>query len=104
MSDNNKDFEFKGGVLEYIGVGILSFLMVFLTFGLAFPWAYTMSLRYDTNNVFFQGKKMIFKGTGLGLIGNWIKWWIFTVLTLGIYALWVYPELQKWRWRNTSFE
>lgn len=104
MSNATSVFQFKGGAAEYLGVGILAAILTICTFGLAFPWAYIMLIRYDTENIVVDGKRLTFTGSGFGLIGNWIKWWFFCLITLGIYSFWVYPNLQKWRWSNTVFE
>ena len=31
-------------------------------------------------------------GTGMGLFGNWLKWWFLIIITLGIYSFWVVPR------------
>ena len=45
----------------------------------------------------------MFLGSAWGLLGNWIKWWFFSIITLGIYLLWVVPRMQKWIVENTDF-
>ena len=37
-----------------------------------------------------------FTGSAWGLFGNWIKWWLLIIITIGIYSFWVYPRLTKW--------
>jgi hypothetical protein len=47
---------------------------------------------------------MIFTGSAWGLFGNWIKWLLLCVITLGIYMLWVGPRIARWKWENTDFD
>ena len=95
-------FQFHGGAASYLGVGIVSFLITVFTLGLALPWAIVMQQSWKINNTTLDGKKLHFKGTGLGLFGLWIKWWFFMLITLGIYSFWIMPELQKWIAKNTT--
>jgi uncharacterized membrane protein YjgN (DUF898 family) len=38
------------------------------------------------------------------LFGLWIKWFLLTIITLGIYLFWVRPRIQKWIVENTDFD
>jgi uncharacterized membrane protein YjgN (DUF898 family) len=44
-----------------------------------------------------------FDGTALGLFGNWIKWLLLSIITLGIYGFWVRIALKKWKTKHTFF-
>lgn len=99
----SKNFKFHGGVSSYIGMAILSTILVIFTLGIGVPWAITMQQRWKTNNTSISGRRISFNGSGLSLFGLWIKWWILCIITLGIYMLWVGPNLQKWIVENTDF-
>ncbi len=43
-----------------------------------------------------------FPGNGHGLFGSWIKWWLPTIITLGIYGLWLPVSLEKWKACHTD--
>ena len=45
-----------------------------------------------------------FIGTGMGLFGQWIKWLLLTIVTLGIYGFWVNLKMRQWVVRNTVFD
>ena len=45
----------------------------------------------------------IFTGSAFGLFGNWIKWLLLTIITLGIYGFWVGIKIRDWKARNTIF-
>ena len=44
---------------------------------------------------------MYFKGSGWGIFGLWIKWFLLCIITLGIYLFRVYPRLGAWKIENT---
>ena len=37
------------------------------------------------------------------LFGNWIKWLLFTIITLGIYSFWIQIAIKKWKTEHTYF-
>ena len=41
--------------------------------------------------------------TGGQLFGNWIKWFLLTAITCGIYGFWVAPRLYNWVAKHTHF-
>lgn len=99
----SKNFKFNGGAASYLGVGILSFLLVVFTFGIGYPWALCMRQRWKIENITVYGNQLVFNGTGMQLIGLWIKWLFLCIITFGIYSLWVAPELQRWIVEHTDF-
>lgn len=99
----SKNFKFHGGVASYIGVGILSVLLTVFTIGIAYPWVVCMQQRWKTNNTSISGRRIAFSGSGIGLFGLWIKWWFFSLITFGIYLLWVGPNMQRWIVEHTDF-
>lgn len=98
-----KDFEFRGGALTCFGTSLLCAIIVFFTLGLCTPWAITIFQKWQTRNTYVEGRQLKFIGGGWSLIGRWIKWWFFTLITCGIYSFWIYPDLQKWIANNTKF-
>ena len=42
--------------------------------------------------------------SNLSLIGLWIKWIVFLIITLGIYSFWLIPSLQQWITEHTDFD
>lgn len=49
-------------------------------------------------------KESYFDGSATQLFGNWIKWLLLTVITLGIYGLWVRIKMTQWVTKHTHFE
>lgn len=49
---------------------------------------------WKINHTVVDGHRMKFNGSAVGLFGNWIKWLLLTVITLGIYGFWVSIKLE----------
>ena len=99
----NPRFTFDGGAGSYLGTTILAILVTLVSFGLAYPFALVLLERWRCEHSFIDGRPLKFNGTGMSLFGNWLKWLLLCLVTLGIYSLWVVPRLQQWKWENTSF-
>lgn len=93
--------KFDGGAADALGTNILASLLIVFTFGLGTPWALCMIQEWKAKHTSYDGRRMVFKGSGLGLIGSFIKWWFLTIITFGIYSFWVMPKLIKWTTENT---
>lgn len=100
----NTESYFDGGLFQLIGWSLLGFLITIFSFGILYPWAVVMVYGWKINHTVINGRRLKFSGTAVGLFGNWIKWLILMIITLGIYSFWVGIALEKWRVRNTSFE
>ena len=98
----NKSY-FDGGLLSYIGWIILDSLITSCTFGICYPWALCMIYGWKINHTVVEGRRLKFNGSAVGLFGNWIKWLLLIIVTLGIYGFWVHIKLEQWRVKNTTF-
>ena len=98
------DSYFDGGLLELIGWRILAFLIIGITFGIATPWAKCMLYSYQFKHTVYNGKRLKFEGTGGNLFVNYFKWVFFTIITLGIYLLFVPIKKTKWVVSNLHYE
>ena len=98
----NKSY-FDGGLLSYIGWIILGSLITSCTFGISYPWALCMIYGWKINHTVVEGKRLKFNGNAVGLFGNWIKWLLLIIVTLGIYGFWVHIKLEQWKVKNTTF-
>ena len=95
--------KFKGGLLGLIGVNILSFFIIFCTLGLAAPWAVCIKYKWEVDNTIIKGRKLKFVGSGSSLFLHYIKWWILTVITFGIYGFWLKIKMLQWKTENIVF-
>jgi uncharacterized membrane protein YjgN (DUF898 family) len=103
MQGNSKRFTFDGGAATYLGTAILGFIITLFTLGICYPFALVLRERWKAKHSYIEGKQLVFTGSAIGLFGNWIKWLLLIIITLGIYSFWVGPRIRKWVWENTDF-
>lgn len=86
----------NGTVFETFVNSLAVSLIIGLTCGIATPWAVCYMTKFIVENAIIDGKRYTFDGTGAQLFGNWIKWFLLTIITCGIYSFWVAPRLYRW--------
>ncbi|WP_155833304.1 DUF898 family protein [Butyrivibrio sp. WCD3002] len=62
-----------------------------------------MVYNWEIKHTVINGRRLQFSGSAIGLFGNWIKWLILSIITLGIYGFWVGIKLIKWKVSHTDF-
>ena len=87
---------FTGGLLGYIGVSIVQALIIIFTLGIAAPAAVCYGERWKASHTYIDGVQLVFDGNGWELFGQYIKWFLLSIITLGIYALWIPIKMQQW--------
>lgn len=92
---------FDGGVIPYIGYVLLFWIAGWLTLGLAVPWVMASFQRWKAGHTVIDGRRLVFEGSGTQLLGNYIKWLILTIITLGIYGFWLFNKMTAWQVRHT---
>ena len=92
---------FTGGLLGLIGIKILQGIIIGLTFGIAAPWAICLKQRWIARHTVIDGRQLIFDGTGGQLFGNYIKWFLLTIITVGIYGFWLDIKMKQWITKHT---
>ena len=100
----SRSFVFDGGAATYVGTAILAFLVTLVTLGFATPYAIVLRQRWRAKHTIVDGRRLVFVGTGISLFGNWLKWFLLIIITLGVYSFWVGPRVTKWVVENTDFE
>ena len=102
-SASNESY-FDGKLLQYIGWSFVAGLISACTLGLAAPWGLCMLYSWELKHTVINGHRLRFTGTGMQLWGNWIKWFLLTIITLGIYGFWLNIKLTQWKVKHTEFE
>ncbi|HVX06784.1 DUF898 family protein [Humibacter sp.] len=82
---------------------ILGFFITVITLGICYPFALVLKQRWRAKHTYIDGQQLVFTGSAIGLFGHWIKWFLLSIITLGIYLFWVGPRLQRWITVNTEF-
>ena len=95
--------QFTGGLLGLIGINLLQTFLIFITLGFGVPWAVCLKERWIAKHTIIDGRQLVFDGTGGQLFGNYIKWFLLTILTLGIYGFWLDIKMKQWITKHTHF-
>lgn len=98
------DSYFDGSLLELIGWRVLTFLVSVITLGIGSTWAECMLYSYEINHTVYNGKRLKFEGDGGDLFVNQFKWSFFSIITFGIYLLFVPIKKANWVISNIHFE
>jgi uncharacterized membrane protein YjgN (DUF898 family) len=87
---------FTGGLLGQIGIGILCAIIIICTLGLGVPWATCVKERWNAKHTIIDGQQLYFDGNAFQLFGNYIKWFLLTIITIGIYSFWLSIKMKQW--------
>lgn len=96
-----KESRFTGRLIGLIGINILSALLIAVTLGICTPWAVCLKEEWYANHTIIDGKRLVFDGTGGQLFGQYIKWFLLTIITIGIYSFWLNINMKKWVVKHT---
>lgn len=84
--DNNSYFD--GGILGFIGTNILAAIVTAVPF-VGFAWSNIIKLRWERKHTVVDSRRLVFEGTVGNFFLKYLLWGILTVITFGIYALFV---------------
>ena len=104
MARSSGRFYFDGGAVSFVRTGIIAALITICTFGMGLPFALVLLEHWHARHTYIDGQRLMFTGTGLGLFGLWIKWFLLIIFTFGIYSFWVVPRIQQWKVEHTDFD
>lgn len=103
MENNLQRSQFTGGLLGLICINILQGFLIVLTLGLGAPWAICLKERWIAKHTYIDGRQLTFDGTGAQLFGSYIKWFLLTLITFGIYGFWLEIKMKQWQVKHTHF-
>lgn len=95
---------FDGSLLDLMGWNFLRNILKAFTFGLGGAWGDCLYLKYKLSHTVLNGKRLKFEGQGSEYFVEQFKWTFLTIITLGIYALWIPINKTKWLVSNIHFE
>ncbi len=71
------------------------------SFGLAAPYATCIYNTWQAENTYIDGKQLEFSGKASDLIGKYLLWILLTLLTVGIYGIWLNFKMKDFVVSNT---
>mgnify|MGYP002624683397 CR=1 FL=1 len=92
---------FFGTVLKMLGVNLLTIFLSVISFGLLVPFSICYKRRWLMKYIIISRKKIVFEGKSINLFGKCLLWALLTIVTLGIYGIWVPVKLYDWKAKNT---
>lgn len=97
--DNNSYFD--GGVLGLLGTNLLAGLVSFVPF-VGIAWGDIIKLRWEKGHTVTDSRRLIFAGSVGSLFLKYLVWGILTIITLGIFAIFMPVKLLRWQAENTT--
>lgn len=99
--------QWTGSIMGMFGMRLLFVLLVILsaaTLFLALSWVIVFFNRWLISHTVINGKRLKFNGTGVQLLGSYIKWLLLTLVTFGIYGIFFLPvRMLQWFTKHTVF-
>ena len=100
--DPNKSV-FDGSGLELFIINLVGAFICLVTIGLASPWVICYKIGWDRRHTVYNGRRLAFNGTGIQLFGQWIIWFLLTIVTCGLYSFVMGLKLEQWILSHTTF-
>ena len=88
-----------GGTMQLVAIAATAVLSLI---GLA--WAAIRFIKWDTKHTVISGNSIKFNGNAFQLLGNCIKWTFLTIITVGIYSLWLPIKVRKWKVKHMELQ
>lgn len=95
---------FGGGYFDHNRRVFWQVLLTIFTLGFAMPWVICMDQRYHLDNMIIDGKQVVFEGTGGKFFWRYIGWGLLSILTLGVWSLWMAVKMLRWDAKYTHFD
>lgn len=88
----------------YLLVILLTAILNVITLTLMRPFCATWKNRYIQNRLVIDGRQMTFDGKAHQMIGRNLLWFLLTIVTLGIYLLFIPIRMKKWAAKHTHIK
>jgi hypothetical protein len=88
-----------GGTMQLVAIAVTAVLALI---GLA--WAAIRFMKWETKHTVISGNSIKFNGNAFQLLGNCIKWTFLTIITVGIYGLWLPIKVRQWKVKHMELQ
>ncbi len=92
---------FDGLLIQKIGLEILCGLVNVVTLFIAFPATICWKQKWFCKHTVYDGKRLSFDGTGIQLFGKWLLWLFLSVITFGIFLIFLPNKIETWKAKHT---
>ena len=87
------------GIMQFALIAVGAFLVL-----LGLAWATIRFMKWDAKHTIISGNSIKFTGNALQLLGNCFKWTFLTIITVGIYGLWLPIKVRKWKVKHMELQ
>jgi uncharacterized membrane protein YjgN (DUF898 family) len=92
-----KESFFDGNLWDSIKVNVVYYAILIFSLNIARPYAIAYKEKWFTSHMRIDGKHYYFDGTGGELFLQYLKWYLLSLITLGLYySLFVSFQMKKW--------
>ncbi len=98
--ENEGKGDFDGWFWQFVGWEVLGIIITVFTLGLGYPLAYVLSCKWEYKHTVYDGKRLNFDGSSLELFKKWIVWILLSIVTIGIFAIFIPKKLLRWKLSN----
>lgn len=96
---------YRCSIGEWASFNIVQLLLIFCTFGLAFPWAIARRLSFTADHTTTAlGRRMRFTGSGGQVLGYFLLAVVCIPVTFGLAIPWCWSLWRRWLAENTQVE
>ena len=92
----------EGTEIGGLQIALIAVAAVLALIGLC--WAVIRFMKWDLKHTVISGNKIHFNGNALQLLGNCVKWTFLTIITVGIYGLWLPIKVRKWKVKHMELQ
>lgn len=100
----NEGSYFDGSTLGLIGISLLFWCLIAFTLGIGTPWAVCKYHSWKSSHTVINGRRLKFVGTPGDFFKIFIKCFLLTIITCGIYSIWLYVAEEKWVAKNKTLD
>ena len=90
--------EFRGSWMDIFGATLLMALICIITLGIGTPWAYVHYRKTILGHTYYNEQLLQFDGSGGQLFVHMLVIFLFTLITLGFYAMLGFANVRILRW------
>lgn len=95
--------DFAGMGTGYIILFIVVATLALIVSLILMSWMYTVLLRWMSHHTIINDHRLVFVGRPAELLKKIVIYWLLTMITAGIFGIWVPVKLLKWKAANTRF-
>lgn len=88
---------FDGKMIQWLGWTLLGCLVTLVTLGFFYPLAMVWMQKWEAKHTVINGYRLRLDANPWSLVGRWILWELLTLITVGIFGLWVPTKLLRWK-------